>query len=256
MIRLLLLLLLALPMAVRAAPAPVPVAAAADLRLALPPLVRAHQRASGAVFQLSFGSSGQMVQQALNGAPFQLLLLADASHADRLAAGVPGTERRPYALGRLALVATRASGITDLASLKAAIRAGRIRHLAIANPAHAPYGVAARAVLTGLGVADRAPLVLGENVAQALSFVASGAAEAGLVALPLALAASGQSTAPLARAAGGGLLVVPVPPALHPPLVQTLVLMPGASPGARGLAAQLTGPQGRAALRAAGFGLP
>jgi molybdate transport system substrate-binding protein len=196
----------------------------------------------GTRFNLSFGSSGQMVQQALNGAPFQLLLLADASHADRLAAAVPGVERRPYALGRLALVATRASGITDLASLKAAIRAGRIRHLAIANPAHAPYGVAARAVLAGMGIT--APLVLGENVAQALSFVSTGAAEAGLVALPLA------------RVAGGGLIVVPLLPALHPPLVQTLVLMPGASPAARGLADRLTSPIGRAALARAGFGLP
>lgn len=240
MIRLFLLLLcLAVP--ANAAPA-VPVAAAADLRLALPPLVRGHEAQTGTRFNLSFGSSGQMVQQALNGAPFQLLLLADASHADRLAAALPGVERRPYALGRLALVATRASGITDLASLKAAIAQGRIRHLAIANPAHAPYGVAARAVLAGMGIT--APLVLGENVAQALSFVSTGAAEAGLVALPLA------------RVAGGGLIVVPVSPALHPPLVQTLVLMPGASPAARGLADRLTSPIGRAALARAGFGLP
>ena len=241
MIRLFLLLLcLAWP---ALAADPVPVAAAADLRLALPPLVRVHEAQTGTRFSLSFGSSGQMVQQALNGAPFQLLLLADASHADRLAASVPRAERRPYALGRLALVATRASGITDLASLKAAIVAGRIRHLAIANPAHAPYGVAARAVLAGLGV-TAAPLVLGENVAQALSFVSTGAAEVGLVALPLA------------RAAGGGLIVVPVSPALHPPLVQTLVLMPAASPAARGLADHLAGPKGRAALARAGFGLP
>ena len=242
MIRLFVFLVCAAIPALAAAPAPV--AAAADLRLTLPRIVRTYQAQTGARVSVSYGSSGQMVQQALNGAPFQLLLLADAGHADRLAAARPGTKRRPYALGRLALVARRGTGITDLASLKAAIVAGRIRHLAIANPQHAPYGAAARAVLTGLGVGETAPLVLGENVAQALSFVASGAAEAGLVALPLA------------RAAGGDLVVVPVPPALHPPLVQTLVLMPGASKAARGLADRLTGPQGRAALAAAGFGLP
>jgi molybdate transport system substrate-binding protein len=240
MIRLFLLLLcLAVP--ALAAP-PVPVAAAADLRLALPPIVQAQQARTGQRFSVSYGSSGQMVQQAKNGAPFQLLLLADASHADRLARAVPGTTRRAYALGRLALVATRASGVSDLPSLKAALAAGRIRHLAIANPAHAPYGAAAQAVLAAQGIT--APLVLGENVAQAMSFVANGAAEVGLVALPLA------------RAAAGGLIVVPVSPALHPPLVQTLVLMPGASPAARGLADRLTGPQGRAALAQAGLGLP
>lgn len=237
MIRLFLLLLcLALP--ARAAP-PALVGAAADLRLVLPPMVSANPEVT-----VTYGSSGQMVQQALGGAPFQLLLLADATHAARLAAAVPGTQRRPYALGRLALVARPGSDITDLASLKAAIVAGRIRHLAIANPQHAPYGAAARAVLAGLGVADRAPLVLGENVAQAFSFVTNGAAEAGLVALPLA------------RAAGGGLLVVPVPPALHPPLVQTLVVMPGSSAAARALADRLTSAEGRKTLAAAGFGLP
>lgn len=254
MFRLLLILCCFAAPALAASPAPV--AAAADLRLVLPPIAEACQAETGERVSLSFGSSGQMVQQTLNGAPFQLLLLADASLADRLAAAEPGVERRPYALGRLALVATRASGVTDLASLKAAILAGRIRHLAIANPAHAPYGVAARAVLAGLGVADTAPLVLGENVAQALSFVATGAAEVGIVALPLALAANGQPTPPLARDAGGGLRVVPIAPKFHPPLVQTLVLMPGASPAARGLADRLTGPKGRAALAKAGFGLP
>lgn len=242
MIRLFLILLcLACP--AFAAP-PAPVAAAADLRVVLPPIAQAYERESGERVSLSFGSSGQMVQQTLNGAPFQLLLLADASHADRLSAAVPGVERRPYALGRLALVARPGSGVKDLQSLRAAILAGRIRHLAIANPAHAPYGVAARAVLAGLGMADTAPLVLGENVAQALSFVSNGAADAGLVALPLA------------RYLGNSLIVVPISPKLHPPLVQTLVLMPGASLAARGLANRLTGPEGRAALAKAGFGLP
>ena len=81
MIRLFLMLLcLALP--ARAAP-PAPVAAAADLRLVLPPIAKAYQTQTGARISLTFGSSGQMVQQALNGAPFQLLLLADASHAHR-----------------------------------------------------------------------------------------------------------------------------------------------------------------------------
>lgn len=230
------------PVAARTAE-PIKVAAAADLRLALPPFIDRHAAASGARFTVSYGSSGQMVQQALHGAPFQLLLLADASHAARLVAGRPGAMSRPYALGRLALVARPGSGITSLDGLAAAIRSGRLRRLAIANPAHAPYGVAARAVLAGLGVADAAPLALGDNVAQALSFVATGAADAGLVALPLARAES-------------GLMVVPVSPALHPPLVQTLVLLPGASSQARALAAALTGPNGRAALARAGFGLP
>lgn len=251
--RLMILLALIWPLAgLAAAPVPVPVpvsvpvAAAADLRLVLPPLVAAEQARGRAVYRVSFGSSGQMVQQALNGAPFQLLLLADHALADRLAAAVPGVERRAYALGRLALVVRRGNAIRDLAGLKAALAAGRLRHLAIANPAHAPYGAAARAVLASAGITN-APLVLGDNVAQALSFVTSGAADAGIVALPLA-----QATANAAK----GVRVVPISPALHPPLVQTLVIMPGASPAARALADAITGAQGQAALQAAGFGRP
>jgi molybdate transport system substrate-binding protein len=239
-------LLLILPAALRAAPT-VAVGAAADLRLALPPFIARQEVATGDRFMISYGSSGQMVQQALNGAPFQLLLLADASHAARLAASRPGTHVRPYALGRLALVARTGSGIRDLASLKAALNAGQVRRLAIANPAHAPYGVAARAVLAGMGLTRLPPLALGDNVAQALSFVTTGAAEVGLVALPLAQPrAMGQA----------GLIVVPVPPGLHPPLLQTLAILPGADPAAQRLADALTGPKGRAALAAAGFGLP
>jgi molybdate transport system substrate-binding protein len=241
MLRLFLFLLLLLPVSARAAE-PVPVAAAADLRLVLPPLVAATEQRTGARYNVSFGSSGQMVQQAINGAPFQLLLLADTALAQRLADAVPGVERRAYALGRLALVVPPGSAIRDLKGLKAAIAAGRVAHLAIANPAHAPYGAAAQAVLARMGIKG-APLVLGDNVAQALAFVTSGAADAGIVALPLARAA-------------GGVTVVPISPGLHPALVQTLVIMPGAAPAARALADAVTGPAGQAALAAAGFGKP
>ncbi|OYQ27103.1 molybdate ABC transporter substrate-binding protein [Sandarakinorhabdus cyanobacteriorum] len=238
-----LLFLLLLPNPLRAAgPVPVAVAAAADLRLVLPPMVTALQARTGATYRLSFGSSGQMVQQAINGAPFQLLLLADHALAQRLADAVPGVERRAYALGRLALVVPPGSAIRDLGSLKAAIAARQVKHLAIANPAHAPYGAAAQAVLRKAGI-GHAPLVLGDNVAQALTFVTSGAADAGIVALPLARAS-------------GGVTVLPISPGLHPPLLQTLVIMPGASPAARALADAVTGPGGQAALKAAGFGTP
>lgn len=237
--RLIALLMLLLPLGARATT----VAAAADLRATLPALAQAHEAATGQRITLVFGSSGKLAQQAMNGAPFDLLLLADSATAQRLAAAVSGAVQRPYALGRLALVVRAGVGVRDLAGLKAALAAGRVRHIAIANPAHAPYGIAARQVLDGLGV-KQPPLVLGDNVAQALSFVTSGAAQAGLVALPLA------------RLAGGNLAVVPVSPARHAPLVQTLVLMPGADAAARGLAARITGRVGRERLAAAGFGLP
>jgi molybdate transport system substrate-binding protein len=242
-----LLRLIALLMLMLAHPAlATTVAAAADLRATLPALVRAHEAATGERITLVFGSSGKLAQQAMNGAPFDLLLLADAATAQRVVRAVPGAVQRPYALARLALVVRTNVGLRDLAGLQAALVSGRVRHLAIANPAHAPYGVAAQGVLASLeaGAAAKGRLVLGDNVAQALSFVTSGAADAGLVALPLA------------RLAGRNLIVVPVPPSLHAPLVQTMVLTPRADAAARRFAARITGGQGRAALAGAGFGLP
>ncbi|WP_353218279.1 molybdate ABC transporter substrate-binding protein [Sandarakinorhabdus sp.] len=242
-LRLLLLMMLVWPLAVRGTT----VAAAADLRTVLPALAQAHEAATGQRITMVFGSSGTLAQQAMGGAPFDLLLMADAATAQRVVQALPGATARPYALGRLALVVRPGTGIRDLAGLQAALRSGRVRHLAIANPAHAPYGRAAQAVLASLGAtAAAAPrLVLADNVAQALAYVTSGAAQAGLVALPLAQAGRTR-----------GLIVLPVPPASHPPLLQTLVLMPGADAGARGFADRITSPAGRAVLAAAGFGLP
>lgn len=242
MLRWLLLVMMLWPLAGQATT----VAAAADLRATLPALAKAHEAATGQRITMVFGSSGKLAQQAMNGAPFDLLLLADSTTAQRVVQGVPGARARPYALARLALVVRPGVGLRDLADLRTALASGRVRHLAIANPAHAPYGIAAQGVLASLGVgaAAQPKLVLGDNVAQALAFVTSGAADAGLVALPLA------------KLAGGKLIVVPVPPTLHAPLVQNLVLMPRADASARSFAARITGPQGRAALAAAGFGLP
>ena len=98
---------------------------------------------------------------------------------------IPET-RALYAQGRLVLATARSAGakLTELRQLTDA----RIRHVAIANPAHAPYGRAAEQALRAVGVWDpvRAKLVYGENIRQALQFVESGAAEAGLIALSLA----------------------------------------------------------------------
>jgi molybdate transport system substrate-binding protein len=73
-----------------------------------------------------------------------------------------------------------------------ALRDPGVKHVAIANPQHAPYGRAAQAALRSLGLYESVEpkLVLGENIAQTLQFVESGAADVGIVALSLALAPS------------------------------------------------------------------
>jgi molybdate transport system substrate-binding protein len=171
------------------------VAAAADLQFALPQLLQQFRAANPRVeVSAVYGSSGNFYSQIRNGAPFDLFLSADMDYPRRLAAegfAVPDS-LFPYAVGRI-VVWVPASSPVDAAALGIhALESDAVKHVAIANPQHAPYGRAAEAAIRSLGVYDRvAPkLVLGENIAQTLEFVESGAADAGVVALSLALAPS------------------------------------------------------------------
>jgi molybdate transport system substrate-binding protein len=64
-----------------------------------------------------------------------------------------------------------------------------VKKIAIANPEHAPYGKAAVAAMQKENIYEQVKdrFVLGENISQAASFVASRSADAGVVALSLAL---------------------------------------------------------------------
>ena len=127
-----------------------------------------------------------------------------------------------------------------------ALRAVSVRHVAIANPQHAPYGRAAEAALRSLGIYDSVAgkLVLGENVAQALQFVQSGAADVGIVALSLALA-------PPVRSQGR---YWEVPPEAYPRIEQGGLSLKD-SPAAREFRSFLLNEVGRRILKKYGFSL-
>jgi molybdate transport system substrate-binding protein len=172
----------------------VTVAAAASLHGVMTRLVAGHEARGEGPVTLVFGASGQLAQQITNGAPYDVFLSANRAWVERLMRGDhvrPGTVT-PFAAGRLVLLlATHAElenapALADGAVL-ARLRGDAFRHIALANPAHAPYGVAARQALqrAGLWEALGDKLVYGENVRQAQQFVESGNADAGLVALSL-----------------------------------------------------------------------
>jgi molybdate transport system substrate-binding protein len=225
------------------------VAAASDLTGALPIIAERFRRAGGGPVRLTFGSSGALTRQIEAGAPFEVFLSAEASLARRLAAaGRTQGPGRVYGQGRLVIFARTGSRVRPAggtAELIRALRDGRIRRLAIANPEHAPYGRAAREALTALGVWRLAEprLVLGDSAAQAARFAMTGGAEAGLLPLSLALGPE------LARAGAHAR----IDPALHAPLVQTVVLLRGAGQEARAFFDFLASPPARAVLR--DFGL-
>ncbi len=228
-------------------PAPLRVAAAADLARAFPEVAAAFQRAGGRPVTFSFGSSGQLARQLAEGAPFDAFAAADAGYADEAvrAGACDGASRRVYARGRLvawwrAPAALPPRTLADLAD-------PRFHKIALANPAHAPYGRAARQALERAGVwaAVEKKLVYGENVQQALAFARGGDADLALVGASLAAAEP-----------GGGMLAVDG--ALHDPLDQAMVACRGGGAPADGLAFLdfVASPAGRAVLRRHGFLLP
>lgn len=132
--------------------------------------------------RFSIGSTGALYAQIRNGAPYDLMLAADEARPARLVQegrALPDG-RFTYAIGRLVLWSPN----LDLEDAPAVLRAGTFRHLAIANPDLAPYGLAARQTMEVLGVADslQSKLVMGSNIGQAHTMVATGNAELGFVA--------------------------------------------------------------------------
>jgi molybdate transport system substrate-binding protein len=164
------------------------VAAAADLQFAFTDIAKLYQEQTGRKVTLVFGSTGQLVQQIENGAPFDLVAAANTSYIERLVdqgLAIPDSAAL-YARGRIVLAVNLKSGIEaikleDLLSEK-------IQHIAIANPEHAPYGLAAKQALQKQGLWDQlqSKLVFGENVRQALQFVQTGDAEVGIISLSVA----------------------------------------------------------------------
>jgi molybdate transport system substrate-binding protein len=169
------------------------VAAAADLQFAFQDVAARFERETGKHVKMIFGSSGNFFAQIQNGAPFDLFFSADIDYPKRLeAAGLaePGT-LYPYATGKIVLWAANGSKFDLSPGLQVLLDPG-IHKIAIANPEHAPYGRAAVAALRHENIYEKVStkLVLGENISQTASFVVSGSADIGIVALSLALAPS------------------------------------------------------------------
>jgi len=194
------------------------VAAASDLQFAFQEVATRFQHDRGMSVKLIFGSSGNFFTQIQNGAPFDLFFSADSEYPKRLeTAGLaePGTIYE-YAVGKIVLWAPKESKL-DLSRGLAVLLDESVKKIAIANPEHAPYGRAAVAALQHEKIYENvhSKFVLGENISQTASFVASGSAEIGIVALSLALA-------PSMRERGR---YVEIPSDDYPPIRQAAVLL-------------------------------
>ncbi|MPZ38677.1 MAG: molybdate ABC transporter substrate-binding protein [Rhizobiales bacterium] len=165
------------------------VAVAANFAEVIDELKPAFEKTTGHKLQVTTGSTGKLYAQIKAGAPFQILLSADAATPERLERendGVAGS-RFTYAVGKLTLwsVDPVRIGSDGVSALKAA----DVRHIAIANPSLAPYGLAAMETLQSLKLWDalKAKIAMGQNIGQTHSMVATGNAQLGFVALSAVL---------------------------------------------------------------------
>jgi molybdate transport system substrate-binding protein len=227
------------------------IAAASDLNFAMKDLVSQYEKVSGHHVKLSLGSSGNFYSQIQNGAPFDLYFSADIGYPKKLEeAGlvVPGS-LYPYAVGRIVLW-TGNGPHPDLSKGLEILREPTIKKIAIANPKHAPYGRAAVAAMEYFKVYDQVKdkLILGENISQAAQFIESGACDAGIIALSLALA-------PAMKAAGQ---YWEIPATAHSPLEQgAVILKQSKNPeAARQFLEFIKGPHGQEIMKRYGFTLP
>lgn len=226
------------------------VAAASDLMFAVTEIAARFEADTGRKVALNFGSSGNFARQIQQGAPFELFMSADEGFVFRLAdAGLTRDRGTLYGVGRIVLYAPKGSKLAldpELKGLQAGW--GAVRKFAIANPEHAPYGRAAQEALRSLKLWDfiQSKLVLGENIAQTAQFITTRSAEAGIIALSLALAPE------LARQGDHVLLSE----SLHNPLRQRMVLTKGAGETAAKFYDYLQQPSARAILKNYGFVLP
>lgn len=219
------------------------VAGASDLSFAFKEIAREFEKETGYKVVLSLGSTGMLARQIEQGAPFDVFFSANRKFVEDLEKGgfiLPGTVEL-YAEGRIVIATRRDTGlkITRLEDLKK----NNITRIAIANPEHAPYGIAAMEALKSAHLWEelKPKLVYGENIRQALQFVESGNAGAGIIALSVA-----QTT---------GIEYAEVPSKLHKPISQAAGVVSSSKEkeAAHSFIKFVNGPKGALIMKKYGF---
>ncbi|GAC1534055.1 MAG: molybdate ABC transporter substrate-binding protein [Ramlibacter sp.] len=221
------------------------VAVAANFAAPMQSIAAILQNTTGHKVDIVTGATGRFYAQISNGAPFDVFLSAEEetpAKIERQGLAVPGS-RFAYATGKLVLWSPNAALVDN----RGQVLRGAFRKLAIAQPKVAPYGAAAMETLGRLGLAERlAPrLVYGESLGQTYSFVATGNAELGFVALSQVLEGG--------KLKGGSMWLVPA--GLYTPIVQDAVVLTRGkdNPAAAALVALLKSERIRELIRSYGY---
>jgi molybdate transport system substrate-binding protein len=224
------------------------VGAAADLQYAFQELGELFEAETGTKVDFNFGSTGQLAQQVERGAPIDLFAAANQSFVEDLDAKgrVVSDTKEIYGRGRIVLWSRNDSPLDIEQMSLEDLLDPEITRVAIANPDHAPYGIAAREALESIGIWEeiQPKLVLGENIRQTLQYAETGNVDAAIVALSLAVVVDGQWQL--------------LPEELHNPLDQMLAVVKGTphEAEARDFAEFINSTKGRPIMQQYGFVLP
>jgi len=225
----------------------VSVAVASNFTAPMQKIAAQFEKDTGHKAELSFGATGKFYAQINNGAPFGVLLAADGATPEKIAKEGQGdaASRFTYAIGKLVLWSKDAGYVDDKGEV---LQKNDFRHIAIANPKVAPYGLAATQTLNKLGLlgAIQPKFVQGENIGQTYQFTATGNAQLGFVALSQVME-DGQIKS-------GSAWIVPAE--MHEPIRQDAIVLNNAkdNEAAKALMTYLKGDKARAIISAYGYG--
>ena len=227
-------------------PKQITVAAASDLGPAFEEVGRSFEKQTAVKVVFSFGSTGMLTQQITNGAPMDLFAAANVSFIEELEKKglILSDTKALYARGRITLWTTRNAAFrpTNISDLTRP----EVKRVAIANPDHAPYGMAAKQALETAGVWEhvKPKLVFGDNIRQTLQFAQTGNVDVAIVALSLSMGSDGEWTL--------------VTEELHKPLDQALAVIKSTKNEreARQFAQFINSPDGRTIMKKYGFTMP
>ncbi len=230
----------------------VSVAAAANVSAVAEPLQTAFATSYPSYsIEFTFGASGALVTQIMNGAPFQVYLSADTGFPQKLVdAKMTTGPVRVYAVGKLIFLTTKS---LDLSRGLSVLLDPGVAQFANCNPATAPYGRAAEQALVNAGLMDqvKSKLVVAQTVTQALQFTLTST-DAGFVNK------SALYSKEVKQWNKEGTYWFEVDPKLYSPIQQGFVVMKSAAsvPAVSAFANFLLSPEAQAVFAAFGYGKP
>ncbi|UVL63815.1 molybdate ABC transporter substrate-binding protein [Pseudomonas sp. B21-032] len=224
----------------------VQVAVAANFTAPIQAIAKDFEKDTGHKLVAAYGATGQFYAQIKHGAPFEVFLAADDSTPEKLeneGDTVKGS-RFTYAIGTLALWSAKDGYVDTKGDV---LKKNEFKHLSIANPKAAPYGLAATQVLSKLQLteATKGKIVEGQNITQAYQFVSTGNAELGFVALSQIYKDG--------KVSSGSAWIVPSN--LHEPIKQDAVILNKGkdNAAAKALVEYLKGPKAAAVIKSYGY---